>query len=153
MDFEELAKEICLKAHEGQLDKGGHPYYLHPFKVASYGKTTEERIVGYLHDTVEDTNITLKDLENYGFSKEIVLAVDAITHREDESYDEYLTRLSKNPLATKVKINDFINNRVEHGHIAPPRELSLEWAICNAQADALASYLIKTMDVSVYALS
>ena len=110
MDFEELAKEICLKAHEGQLDKGGHPYYLHPFKVASYGKTTEERIVGYLHDTVEDTNITLKDLENYGFSKEIVLAVDAMTHREDESYDEYLTRLSKNPLATKVKINDFINN-------------------------------------------
>lgn len=50
-------------------------------------------------------------------------------------------------------INDFINNRVKHGHIAPPRELSLEWAICNAQADALASYLVKTMDDSVYALS
>ena len=52
----ERAIEIATQAHKGQLDKAGNEYIGHPLRVMEAGKTTEEKILGVLHDVVEDSN-------------------------------------------------------------------------------------------------
>ncbi|MBQ3421552.1 MAG: GTP pyrophosphokinase [Romboutsia sp.] len=111
-----LNKAIYLawKLHDGQLDKAGKPYVLHPMYVMSCGKTLEEKIVACLHDVVEDTYFTLDMIREEGFREEIVTAIDLLTKRKDlnETYDEYLNRLieSKNKLAIQVKLYDLSHN-------------------------------------------
>ncbi len=83
-----LAKAIILAAqnHEGQTDKGGNPYvFFHPFRLMLRALTEEEQIVAVLHDTIEDTTLTLDDLRNEGFSEEIVAAVDSLSKRKKRS--------------------------------------------------------------------
>lgn len=110
------AEEVATYAHEGQTDKGGHPYIEHPRRVAARLKTIDQKIVGFLHDVVEDTKgiegkeITLEDLRNMGFPAYIVDAVDAITKRKKESYDQYLYRVFQNDLARAVKLADIAEN-------------------------------------------
>ena len=48
------AISIAVEAHEGQIDKGGNPYILHPLRVMMSLRTVDEMIVGVLHDVVED---------------------------------------------------------------------------------------------------
>ncbi|HBG42033.1 MAG TPA: phosphohydrolase [Porphyromonadaceae bacterium] len=105
------AIRIAIKAHENQLDShNGRPYIDHPFRVMNAGHTLQEKIVGILHDVVEDTEWTLKDLSAEGFSPDIVDAVDAMTRRDNESYEEYILRVEKNPVAVRVKLNDLSDN-------------------------------------------
>ena len=104
------ALKIATEAHKGQKDKGGCDYINHPVTVASMCDTEEEKIVALLHDVVEDTDITLEDLEKCGFDRSIIEAVDCITKRPGFSYDEYLKRLKNNELARKVKIADMTHN-------------------------------------------
>lgn len=105
------AIEIAVTAHEGQLDtNNGRPYIEHPFRVMSAGQTLQEKIVGVLHDVVEDTPWTLEQLTEEGFSKEVIDGIDAMTRRDNESYDDYLLRVQDNPLATRVKLNDLTDN-------------------------------------------
>ena len=59
--FQELAFQIAKKAHSKQVDKAGKDYILHPMKVASYMDTDTEKAVAYLHDVLEDTNVTEDD--------------------------------------------------------------------------------------------
>jgi len=67
--------------------------------------------VGMLHDTVEDTAITLRDLKAWGFSDSVVEAVEALTRKEGESYEVYLQRIqAAGPLAVAVKIHDLTDN-------------------------------------------
>ena len=106
----EIAREVCKKAHAGQVDKAGVDYYLHPFAVADMCQTEEEKIVALLHDVVEDTDVTLKDLADLGFNQRILDAIDALTHASDEDYFDYIARVKKNKLATAVKINDLTHN-------------------------------------------
>lgn len=106
----EMAMEVCKKAHAGQVDKAGVDYYLHPFAVADMCKTEEEKIVALLHDVVEDTDVTLKDLAGLGFSTTILDAIGSLTHASDEDYFDYIARVKKNKLATTVKINDLTHN-------------------------------------------
>jgi (p)ppGpp synthase/HD superfamily hydrolase len=106
-----LAIEIAISAHNGQLDThNGRPYIEHPFRVMNAGHTLQEKIVGILHDVVEDTEWTLNKLKASGFSDEIVEGVDAVTRRDNESYDEYIIRVQKNPLGIRVKMNDLTDN-------------------------------------------
>jgi (p)ppGpp synthase/HD superfamily hydrolase len=107
-----LTKAILLaaKAHDGQTDKGGNPYILHPIRLASKAKTTEESIIAVLHDVVEDSNMTLFDLKNEGFSSNVIAALDCLTRRADESYEEFIKRIKLNPLASKVKLLDLEDN-------------------------------------------
>ena len=105
------AISIAIEAHTGQLDtNNGRPYIEHPFRVMNAGQTLQEKIVGILHDVVEDTPWTLDDLAKEGFSEEILLAIDALTRRDDETYDEYLERVKPIPLAVRVKLNDLSDN-------------------------------------------
>ena len=70
------AIEIATQAHAGQVDKSGKDYIGHPLRVMEMGKTEEEKIVGVLHDVVEDTDWTFERLEAEGFSKEVIDALD-----------------------------------------------------------------------------
>lgn len=62
-----LAHEICASAHQGQTDKAGMPYHLHPERVAARCATDAERIVALLHDTIEDTDVSPDYLLSRGF--------------------------------------------------------------------------------------
>ena len=84
----ERAIEIATEAHRGQFDKAGNNYIDHPLRVMSAGKTLNEKIVGVLHDVVEDSNWTFEQLSNEGFSDEIIAALRCVTKlTEDEPYD------------------------------------------------------------------
>ena len=119
------AVDLATKVHDGQLDKGGHPYIKHVLSVADkthrlvdhkeYNNNEKEKFawvcstVAILHDTLEDSKITVDDL-NALFDKEIVDAVIAITRQENESYGDYIKRISKSTIATYVKYCDLEDN-------------------------------------------
>lgn len=105
------AIEIATEAHKGQFDKAGNEYIGHPLRVMEMGKTEDEKIVGVLHDVIEDTSWTFEAIEEEGFSKEIVDALRCVTKlSENENYDDFIDRVKKNPLAVAVKINDLTDN-------------------------------------------
>ena len=86
------AFELAKKAHQGQVDQGGHPYIHHLIAVSNLVNSVEEKVVALLHDIVEDTPVTLEELKEY-FSNDIVEAVDAMTKREGvEPFLGYLKR-------------------------------------------------------------
>ena len=105
------AIELAKQHHEGQTDKAGKPYIEHPLRVMNQVESEEEKIVAVLHDIVEDTDISLDDLRNEGFSKEVVDAVECLTKQDGENYDSYIERISFNPLAVKIKLADLEDNR------------------------------------------
>lgn len=105
------AIEIATEAHKGQVDKSGKEYIGHPLRVMEMGKSEQEKIIGVLHDVVEDTNWTFEALAEEGFSKEIIDALRCVTKLSDnENYDDFIERVKKNPLAVAVKINDLTDN-------------------------------------------
>jgi (p)ppGpp synthase/HD superfamily hydrolase len=107
----ERAIEIATEAHKGQYDKAGNDYIGHPLRVMDMGRTEEEKIVGVLHDVVEDTEWTFAQLAAEGFSQEVIDALQCVTKlSENENYDDFIERVKKNPLATAVKINDLSDN-------------------------------------------
>ncbi len=107
----ERAIAIATEAHKGQYDKAGNDYIGHPLRVMDMGRTEEEKIVGVLHDVVEDTDWTFDRLAAEGFSQEIIDALRCVTKiSENENYDDFIERVKKNPLATAVKINDLTDN-------------------------------------------
>lgn len=110
MTFLEKAIEISTKAHKGQKDKAGKDYINHPMTVAAMVNEDNEKIVAYLHDVVEDTNVTLADLKEVGFDNNVIEAIDAITKRDGENYDDYIYRVSNNKIAKQVKIADMTHN-------------------------------------------
>ena len=105
------AIELAKQHHEGQTDKAGKPYIEHPLRVMRQVESEEEKIVAVLHDIVEDTDISLDDLRNEGFSEKVVSAVECLTKQDGENYDSYIERISFNPLAVKIKLADLEDNR------------------------------------------
>jgi (p)ppGpp synthase/HD superfamily hydrolase len=106
----ETAIGIAVQAHWGQKDRGGAPYILHPLRMMFRVQTEAERMAAVLHDVVEDTDWTLDALREQGFPDEVVTAVDHLTRREDESYDEFVTRAAAHPVARRVKLADLEDN-------------------------------------------
>ena len=105
------AIEIATEAHQGQLDKAGRDYIGHPLRVMEMGKTENEKIVGVLHDVIEDSDWTFVKLAEEGFSDEVIAALKCVTKTsENENYDNFIDRVKKNPLAAAVKINDLTDN-------------------------------------------
>ena len=107
----ERAIQIATEAHRGQFDKAGREYIGHPIRVMEMGRTEDEKIVGVLHDVIEDTDWTFERLEAEGFSQEVINALRCVTKTsENENYDDFIDRVKKNPLAIAVKINDLTDN-------------------------------------------
>lgn len=104
------ALELAFEKHKNQKDKSGIPYIYHPFYIATKMNNENEIVVALLHDVIEDTNTTINDLKNIGFNNDILDAVDCMTHYDGQDYHEYIKKLSKNPIALKVKIEDLKHN-------------------------------------------
>ncbi len=107
----EKAIEIAMNAHKGQTDKNGQPYILHVMRVGLRGRTDDEKILGILHDVVEDSDWTFERLAKEGFSPTILSALECLTKKsEDEPYEEFIARVKQNHLAISVKLNDLEDN-------------------------------------------
>ncbi len=106
----ERAILIAAQAHEGQKDKSGAPYILHPLRMMMRMDSEAAMIAAVLHDVVEDTAVTFDQLRGEGFSEEILQAVECLTHRDGESYDEFIARAQTSAIARQVKIADLEDN-------------------------------------------
>lgn len=112
-DYNELydcALRIAIRAHEGQKDKSGREYIMHPIRVAERCKDPRAKIVALLHDTIEDTDVTPDYLYSQGFPDEIIEGVLSVTKREGESYEDFVRRAALNPLGREVKRADLEDN-------------------------------------------
>ncbi len=106
----ERAIEIAVQAHAGQTQKDGTPYILHPLHVMMQMEDEEAQIVAVLHDVVEDTEVTLADLQAEGFSDEVVVAISLITRQKGMSYEQFIEEIAPNDLARRVKLADLEHN-------------------------------------------
>jgi len=108
----EVAIKIAVQAHSGQLDKAGQPYVLHPLRVMLLLSDEKDRIVGVLHDVIEDTDITYEYLKANGFEgeTEILEALESVTKKGGETYDEFIDRVSLNYIGKRVKLADLQDN-------------------------------------------
>jgi len=106
------AVKIADKAHRGQTDKFGAPYIGHVMRVMNYGKTYNEKIVGVLHDIIEDCpEISYEYLLKEGFPNDIVFAIECLTKNPPEQdYTEFIKQTERSPLAVAVKLNDLRDN-------------------------------------------
>ena len=127
----EKAIATAVEAHMGQVDKGGSPYILHPLRVMMSLKTEKERIVGVLHDVIEDCSdkgFDLKYLREQGFDEQIIEAVRSVTKTPEEdkllkslsgeerikAYLSVISRAKANPIGRRVKYADIQDNLNVH---------------------------------------
>ena len=101
---------LAAKAHKGQRDRAGQPYILHPMRVMLRLADEPARIVAILHDVVEDTATTMEDLRAACYTAEVLAALDCVTRRGEESYEEFIERIAPNALARRVKLADLADN-------------------------------------------
>ena len=105
---------IACEAHEGQSNINGEPYILHPLRLLTKAKSSEERIIAILHDVVEKSNISLADLKNKGFDQNIISSINSLSRRKSESYIDYIERLMQNRISVKIKLLDLADNIKMH---------------------------------------
>lgn len=146
-EFNALERAISLatEAHAGQTDKAGATYIRHPLRVMETMDTERGRIVAVLHDVVEDTSQDLTTIER-AFDTDLRDAVDALTKREEErdDYMRFIERVSRNPIARRVKIADIEDNMditrldtVDEGVIENQRKYHEAWTyLKNASSGA-----------------
>lgn len=103
------ALKLSYQAHEGQFDKAGIPYIYHPYHLAEQMDSEYTVCAALLHDTVEDTFVTLKELSGL-FPPEVVHSVELLTHEDHVPYIEYIRRIKPDPIARAVKIADLRHN-------------------------------------------
>ena len=115
------ALKVAVEAHKNQLNKfDREPYILHVLRVVTNTKAVCDAlkvkdaetylVVAALHDVVEDTDLSLLHLMSLAFSPAVVAAVDAVTHKKDEPYDEYIERCAANGYAAVVKTADLTDH-------------------------------------------
>lgn len=103
-----------------KVDKGNNPYLSHLDFVANRMNSDQEKTVGYLHDVLEDTDLTTKDLLELGFSSTVVESLINLNANRFDTYNDYIEALiaSKDTIALKVKLADMENNmdltRIKH---------------------------------------
>jgi len=125
--------------HAGQVDKAGRPYIEHVMAVAAMNDNLgpDAVMAGLLHDIVEDTDVTLDDLREMGYSDRIVSAVDSVTRREGEPYFDMVRRAAADPLGCLVKLAD-------NAHNSDPRRLA---DLDPGQAEWFRSKYAKTREI------
>ena len=106
----EDAIALAAKHFAGVSDKSGQPYVLHCIRVMMGVESLDAKMVGVMHDLVEDTSVTLDDLRSMGFGDSVVEGVDLMTHRPEMSYLDYVLRLRENAIAREVKLSDLRDN-------------------------------------------
>ena len=103
------AMRIAYAAHHGQVDKCGIPYIFHPIALAQTMDDEVSCCAALLHDVVEDTAITMEELEKE-FPPEVIEVLRLLTHDDGEEYYAYVRRIKAHPIARKVKLADLAHN-------------------------------------------
>ena len=103
------AMRIAYAAHHGQVDKCGIPYIFHPIALAQSMDDEVSCCAALLHDVVEDTAITMEELEKE-FPPEVIEVLRLLTHDDGEEYYAYVRRIKAHPIARKVKLADLAHN-------------------------------------------
>ena len=124
-ELEEKCFKIAEKYHAGQVDKGGHPYIEHPVAVAAKLDTEIEKCVGLLHDIIEDTEVTYEMLLEMGVPKEVADKVLIMTHKPEDSYEDYIKRIAQDEVTRKVKMADMEHN-MDLSRIPDPTQKDLD---------------------------
>jgi len=110
MHILETAIQIALEAHRGQVDKAEKPYILHPLRLMNQMDDEIEMIAAVLHDVLEDSQVTIQELEKAGVPKESLEMIECLTKRNNETYEDFIRRISLNKKAAKIKIKDIEDN-------------------------------------------
>lgn len=120
----EKAIVVAAKAFEGKRDGDGTPTVNHSLRVGMAGQNKHQMVLGYLHDVVEDTALTIDILDDIGFPRDILNDIELLTHRYGFSYQWYINNIElrggQDVLA--VKLNDLVDNiRRDNAEIFPNR--------------------------------
>ncbi|MFC9035188.1 HD domain-containing protein [Streptomyces arboris] len=105
-------RALAEGAHAGQVDKIGVAYFAHVQAVAAGLAPFDDTLVmaGLLHDVVEDTDWTVERLLAAGVPSPVVTIVETVTNQEGVRYKDKIRRITRDPLATLVKIADNAHN-------------------------------------------
>ncbi|MSS83508.1 bifunctional (p)ppGpp synthetase/guanosine-3',5'-bis(diphosphate) 3'-pyrophosphohydrolase [Actinomycetaceae bacterium WB03_NA08] len=127
----ERAYEVARDCHEGQKRKSGEPYITHPVAVATIlaelGMTPPTLVAALLHDTVEDTDYTVEQLEA-DFGPEIAAMVDGVTKldkirygaaAQSETLRKMLVAMSRDIRVLLIKLGDRLHNARTWKHVEP----------------------------------
>lgn len=106
------AMKLAYEAHHGQVDHSGVPYVFHPYHLAEQMEDEITVCVALLHDVLEDTAVTMKELKAE-FPKEVTDAVRLLTHTKEVDYFDYVRSIKDNPVAKTVKMADLNHNSDE----------------------------------------
>ena len=135
-DVEQLgfAYETAERLHEGVFRKSGDPYITHPLAVATIcaeiGMDTTTLVAALLHDTVEDTDYTLEDLER-DFGPEVARLVDGVTKldkvalgsaAEAETVRKMIIAMSQDPRVLVIKVADRLHNMRTMRFLPPEKQ-------------------------------
>lgn len=104
------ALALVAEHFRGVTDKDGEAYVMHCLRVMLGTSSPDAQLVGLMHDLIEDTPVTLQDLRQLGFGDQVVDAIDLVTHRDQDSYADYVVKLKPNPLARDAKMSDLRDN-------------------------------------------
>lgn len=106
----EDAIALAVQIHRGQTDRAGQPYILHPLRIMFRLTDPLAQMVGVLHDVIEDSHLTFDDLRQLGYDETVITALDGVTRRDNETYDEFVTRSLIHPVSRQVKLADLEDN-------------------------------------------
>lgn len=116
MEMVNIAMNLCITAHKGQIRRGWENYSDHPIRVAQkaieMGMSEHAVVAAYLHDVVEDTYVTIEMLEDMSFSMESVDMINILTKKDGESSCDHVNRIAKsgNREAIILKLLDLEDN-------------------------------------------
>lgn len=117
----EKTEALIEKLFEGKVDKGGYPYLNHLHEVSSKVEGDDAKLIGLLHDVIEDTEMTRDELLELGYSEHIVSSIEVLTRKKGEDYPDYIERIiaSNNKDALNVKLAD-LNHNMDISRIKNP---------------------------------
>lgn len=137
----ERAYNLCYESHKNQKRASGEPYFHHPYSVTkiiiSMGMDSESICAGLLHDVVEDTDVTLSDIEKK-FNKNVALLVDGVTklgkisisreQQQSENIRKMLIAMSEDIRVIIIKLADRLHNMrtIDYLPEQKQRDISLE---------------------------
>jgi (p)ppGpp synthase/HD superfamily hydrolase len=121
----EDAIALAVEAHRGHTDRNGEPEILHVLRVLLAMRTDEQRVAAVLHDVIEDSALTLEDLRGRGYPPRVVAAVDAMTAREGESYEDRVARAAADEIAREIKKAD-LADKMDLRRVREVREADAE---------------------------
>lgn len=132
VDFAQIdrAFAVAYRAHDGQKRKSGEPYITHPVAVArilaDMGMNTSTLVAALLHDTVEDTDYSLEQLEK-DFGSEVAMLVDGVTKLDKVQYGQaaqaetvrkMVVAMARDVRVLVIKLADRLHNARTWGYVA-----------------------------------